>query len=43
MTIRHVSTEDLGEILLQLVSKGLTFQAFPHAEGMWTIHLTGGH
>ena len=44
MTIENVYTEDLGDIVLQLVQKGLTFKAtpMPHTEGIWTIQLLGG-
>jgi hypothetical protein len=43
MFIQHISTDDLGKIILQLVQSGLTFEATSYAEGMWTIELTGGY
>jgi hypothetical protein len=42
MIIKHVNMEDLGEVIAQLVAKGLKFEATPYAEGMWTITITGG-
>jgi hypothetical protein len=42
MIIKHVNMADLGEVIAQLVAKGLTFEATPYAEGMWTIRITGG-
>ena len=44
MTIQNVYTEDLVEIVLQLVKVGLTFEVtpMPHTEGIWTITLLGG-
>jgi hypothetical protein len=42
MTIENIDIEELATIVSGLVQQGLTFQAFPSSNGLWTIELTGG-
>ena len=45
MTIDRIPTEDLGEVLLQLVKQGLVFTCVPsrNCAGSWVVTLTGGY
>jgi hypothetical protein len=43
MYIKNISLDVLGDVIAQLVAKGLTFHATPHPDGSWFIELTGGH